>query len=303
MIGLISKKRNEFHNSLIENGTLAFSVFNRFNQNKIASNADSGQRTSVLLSNLLLDKICDRIGIVSKINGKKKDGQTTGNEFEASCEWYLKETFPHLHALRPGTWRIEQVRQRNEAVLGNFEQYSHLSELTALAKENKTLRNFLGDSYTVSPDVIISREAEADDMINSHMVIVDSETSRNTMLRKVNHPVDKKETLLLHASISCKFTMRSDRAQNTRTEALNLIRARKGRVPHIVSVTAEPMASRIASLALGTGDMDHVYHFALYELLECCAELGLDDSLELLNTMVEGKRLRDISDLPLDLAI
>lgn len=31
-----------------------------------------------------------------------------------------------------------------------------------------------------------------------------------------------------HASISAKFTMRSDRAQNSRTEALNLIRNRKG---------------------------------------------------------------------------
>lgn len=97
--------------------------------------------------------------------------------------------------------------------------------------------------------------------------------------------------------------MRSDRAQNTRTEALNLIRTRKGRTPHIVAVTAEPTSSRLASLALGTGDMDYVYHFALYELLESYEELGFDEGLELLNTMIDGKRLRDISDLPLDLAI
>ncbi|MBL3526044.1 type II restriction endonuclease [Serratia plymuthica] len=302
-MGLISQKRDEFHHLLIEKGILAFSKFGKYQQVKIASNADSGQKTSVLLSNLLLEKICNRLCISSEINEKKKYGQTAGNEFEASCEWFLKETFPHLHGLRPGKWRIEQVRQRSEAVLGKFEQYSHLSELTVLAQKNKTLRNFLGDSYTISPDVIISREAESDEYINSEMAIVDSETSKNTMIRKVNYPAGKVEALLLHASISCKFTMRSDRAQNTRTEALNLIRARKGRVPHIVSVTAEPMASRIASLALGTGDMDHVYHFALYELLECCEELELDDSLELLNTMVEGKRLRDISDLPLDLSI
>ena len=38
---------------------------------------------------------------------------------------------------------------------------------------------------------------------------------------------------ILHASISAKWTMRSDRAQNSRTEALNLIRNRKGHLPHI----------------------------------------------------------------------
>ena len=35
--------------------------------------------------------------------------------------------------------------------------------------------------------------------------------------------------------------MRSDRAQYSRTEALNLIRNRKGRLPHIVVVTGEPL--------------------------------------------------------------
>ena len=45
------------------------------------------------------------------------------------------------------------------------------------------------------------------------------------------------------------------RSQNTRTEDLNLIRNRKGRLPHVVAVTAEPLPMRIASLALGTGDL------------------------------------------------
>lgn len=48
----------------------------------------------------------------------------------------------------------------------------------------------------------------------------------------------------------------------------NLIRNRKGNLPHIVVVTGEPMPARIASLALGTGDIDCVYHFALYELVD-----------------------------------
>ena len=93
-----------------------------------------------------------------------------------------------------------------------------------------------------------------------------------------------------------------DRAQNARSEALNLMRNRKGHLPNIMVVTAEPTPSRLASIALGTGDIDCVYHFALYELQATLKELGMDDSTELLAIMVDGKRLKDISDLPLDLA-
>lgn len=107
---------------------------------------------------------------------------------------------------------------------------------------------------------------------------------------------------ILHASISCKYTMRSDRAQNTRTEALNLMRNRKGRNPHIVAVTVEPLPSRIASIAMGTGDLDCAYHAALDELVQATVDLGYEDAEELLRVLIGGRRLRDISDLPLDLA-
>ena len=107
----------------------------------------------------------------------------------------------------------------------------------------------------------------------------------------------------MHASVSCKWTIRSDRAQNARSEALNLVRNRKGRLPHVVIVTGEPTPSRIASIALGTGDIDCVYHFALTELRETVAELDFSDAKDMLDTMIDGKRLRDIADLPIDLVI
>jgi len=95
--------------------------------------------------------------------------------------------------------------------------------------------------------------------------------------------------------------IRSDRSQNIRTEAMNLIRNRKGHTPHIVAVTAEPLPTRIASLALGTGDLDCVYHMALHELE--IAVKNNEDQQEMLRTLIAGKRLRDISDLPFDLAV
>jgi len=106
----------------------------------------------------------------------------------------------------------------------------------------------------------------------------------------------------MHASVSCKWTIRSDRSQNTRTEALNLIRNRKGKVPIVVAVVFEPLPTRIASIALGTGDLDCVYHGALHELREAVEEIKNEAQKDMLDTLVRGRRLRDISDLAFDLA-
>ncbi len=128
-----------------------------------------------------------------------------------------------------------------------------------------------------------------------------------TPIRLANSTDPAHPRRILHASISCKWTIRSDRSQNARTEALNLMRNRAGTVPHICTITAEPMPTRIQSVASGTGDIDAVYHFALYELKETVATLaasgnaGMYDQLDILNAMINGKRLRDISDLPFDL--
>ena len=127
---------------------------------------------------------------------------------------------------------------------------------------------------------------------------MDDKVALRSGLRRQNNALP-----ILHASISCKWTLRSDRAQNARSEALNLIRNRKGRSPHIVVVTGEPLPSRLASLALGTGDLDCIYHFALPELMNGVDQLGVDDLSNLVKIMVDGKRLKDISDLPLDLAV
>ena len=105
-------------------------------------------------------------------------------------------------------------------------------------------------------------------------------------------------------AISCKWTIRSDRVQNARSEALNLIGNRKGHVPHVVVITGEPLPNRIASIALGTGNIDCVYHFALHELIATIEALENEEGTkETLRTMVEGKRLKDIADLPMDLAL
>ena len=179
-----------------------------------------------------------------------------------------------------------------------FEQYAHLVELTAAVQQNPSLRAVLGNAYSIAPDVVIARAPLSDAEINSVEDLVDPTVATHAALRAA-----VQERPLLHAVVSCKWTLRSDRAQNARSDALNLIRNRKGRLPHIAVVTGEPTPARISSLALGTGDIDCVYHFALPELVDAVGSVGHDDSIELLAMMIEGKRLKDITDLPLDLAV
>jgi hypothetical protein len=173
--------------------------------------------------------------------------------------------------------------------------------LEKIVARDKALAPALGGDYIVKPDIIVARTPISDEEVNSKGVLVSEKDAiaKLTPLRATNR---EKALPLLHASISCKWTIRSDRSQNTRTEALNLIRNRKGHLPHIVAVTAEPLPTRISALALGTGDLDCVYHFALNELADTIQSIDNQDQLDMLRMLMEGRRLRDISYLPFDLA-
>ena len=288
---LIANARYHFHERLFETNTLTLT------KTGIASNADTSSSGSKAISGKIVDILIDeqhhKVNSVDKISG-----QTLGKQFELLTMEFLQETFPYLQNLRPGQWTILQLGNNNKLKTSDFEQYEHLAYLSTLTAENAQLAAALGNDYLVAPDVVIYRDLYEDKEINVEQYIVDDNICKMADIRKSNGGKP-----LLHASVSAKYTMRSDRAQNSRTEALNLIRNRKGHLPHIVVVTAEPMPNRLASLALGTGDIDCVYHFALYELIRAVKEVGSEDAVETLETLVQGKRLKDISDLPLDLTV
>lgn len=289
MAALISNDRFSFHKKLFESDTLALTPAGA------VSNADTSSKASKAISSRIVDILVGEQGhVVNTVD--KISGQTLGKQFEIFTMEFLRDTFPKLQNLRPGTWTILQLGNNNSLKTSSFAQYEHLAYLSALTSHNAQLAASLGNDYLVAPDVVIYRDTYEDAEINANDVIVNDEICGLTDIRKANGGKP-----ILHASVSAKFTMRSDRAQNSRTEALNLIRNRKGHLPHIVVVTAEPMPNRIASLALGTGDIDCVYHFALYELSRALKEVGSEDAVETFETLVQGKRLKDISDLPLDL--
>lgn len=282
---LIAEARRMYHAGLLANGVLTI------DKKGIPSNADIHSKLSVSIA----------LGIARRLMAETHEkgvGQTAGAKFEELNMEFLEATFPHLQSLRPGKWHIVKLGNRNSVKASSFAQYEHLAYLSRLTKDDARLAASMGNDYMVAPDVVVYRETEPDETINAHQQIVDATVSGLADIRKACGGLP-----ILHASISAKWTMRSDRAQNSRTEALGLIRNRKGHLPHIVVVTGEPLPARIASLALGTGDIDCVYHFALNELVEAVHDTGAEDSIELLNILITGKRLKDISDLPLDLAV
>lgn len=236
-------------------------------------------------------RLVDKLGHTPRF-GKHKP-QTSGSIFEKLVLDFVQTSFQKIAHLRPGRWEV-----LGKGHIADYEQYAHLRLLSEAAKQNPDLEAILGNDYTIKPDVVVVRRPEPDDGINARERLVDENVTNLASLREANGG-----SPLLHASISCKYSIRSDRSQNSRSEALNLIRNRKGRVPHIVVVTCEPTPSRLGSIALGTGDIDCVYHFALPELLATINELGYEDAEDSLRVMIQGKRLRDLGDLPLDLAV
>ena len=283
---IIQALREDFHRNIFRK-----ILGPRGDEGDYLSNADSGSNTSIEIS----WKVADKVGF--PLCEDTPSGQTAGRLFEEEVETFIQRSLDHLSHIRPGDWLYET---EDGSSIGNFDQYEHLEDVERALEEDLELKASLGSDYIISPDVVVGRRPVPDDTINDDENLVSREEgyADYTPIRRRNN-----QRPILHGTVSCKWTIRSGRSQNSRTEALNLIRNRKGSTPHIVVVTAEPLPTRLSSIAMGTGDIDCTYHVALPELRSTLEEgdyAGQQDSLRLL---MEGRRLRDISDLPFDLAI
>ena len=169
--------------------------------------------------------VLDMLGVDRSLN-PSVPGSPGGPLEQAVCDDLAAE-LARLHPDR--AWLVARG-----TVIADFDQYAHLSELDSLVRANPELRTTVGMDYLIRPDVTVGLGGVA--------------TASGLPP--------------LHAAISCKWTIRSDRVQNIRHECLQMIRHRRGRQPHLVTVTAEPLPSRLASIARGTGEVDAVYHIA-----------------------------------------
>ena len=175
MSSLLGDARRRFHFTLLQN-ILSVSA------SGIASNADKDSNLSVAIAR----SIAEQLG--SETAGQRLAGQTSGNQFERHCETFLKETFPELQHLRPGSWLIHCVGSRSRSEIARYEQYAHLAILDQFARENKALRVALGSDYLIAPDLIIARQPEPDNRLNEPFAVVDDETATKSSLRFTANP-------------------------------------------------------------------------------------------------------------------
>lgn len=228
-----------------------------------------------------------------KLVSEESFPQTKGTKFEGLVEKFLHAALPEVQP--NASWLVKAKAK----AIDEFDQYSHLKQLSDLLKDHPEIEAAMAGDYLVKPDVVVARvPVSAEDWQAKDF----AKGLAKDLLR--SPLIDENATgPTLIASVSCKWTIRSDRGQNARTEALNLLRNRKGRAPNIVAVTFEPLPSRIGAIALGTGDLDMTYHVCLPELMEAVKAVGKKAQKKALATMVDGRRLRDVADLPIDLSI
>jgi hypothetical protein len=211
-------------------------------------------------------QILDQLGIRSRVT---HTGQTVGSDLEKAVARYLSGQLPAIAPDRP--WVVFGGDGKKQ--ISEFAQYEHLARLRAVMDADDTglLRVEIGADYLISPDVTVGLEIQGG-------------------------------APFLHAAVSCKWTIRSDRVQNIRHEGIILTRHRRGRQPHIVTVTAEPLPSRLAAISRGTGEVDAVYHIALPELERAVAAIENDEQWTCLAELLDQGRLRDFNQLATTLA-
>jgi hypothetical protein len=168
--------------------------------------------------------VLDQLGVARAASDVPKD---PGGPLEEAVREHLAQGLYRLQ--RDRGWQVTRG-----TVITRFDQYAHLNPVHELVRANPELRITVGTDYLIKPDVTVA-------------------------LRGVRTASGLPH---LHAAVSCKWTIRSDRVQNIRHECLQMIRHRRGRQPHLVTVTAEPLPTRLASIARGTGEVDAVYHVA-----------------------------------------
>lgn len=192
----------------------------------------------------------------------------SGSALERGIESDIRATLSRLDDTR--RWAV-----RRGGDVSRFAQFAHLKDLQALFEQYPELRATLGRDYQVKTDVYVG----------------------------VEHPEEADALPFLHAAISSKWTIRSDRVQNVRHEFATLVRNRRGRLPHLVLVTAEPLPSRLISIARGTGEVDAVYHLLFDELGDAVRRLAGVEQQAQWTEMVEQRRLRPYSELARDLTL
>lgn len=298
----------------------------------VPSIADSDNDFSIAIADELLAWLGSE-GIVYTTSARTGANEI-GSALVPAIKDFLEATLNGpMQRIRPVEWEFQEG-----GVISTTAQYRHLEVLRRLHRTSDRLNVdpkrrgpvsqaeadeertetlvALSGEYQVRPDLLVLRPALDDAALNPTgappAFDPTARTGELAALRRLQGAGARRKAYpLCHANVSLKWTFRSDRAQNVRTEALQMIRQRRGSMPHMVAVTGEPLPSRLESLARGTGELDALYHVALHPLVEGLERIAAgtggfqeaaEKALPVIYALRDAGRIKDLTDLPFDLA-
>lgn len=207
---------------------------------------------------------------------------------------------------------------RAERRLEEFEQYAHLNALKALAADAspevasaltwlERATHSTGSELVQLVDAVKEAVTAADGRRRALVDLLGDESPLRldvAVARAVPSSQTDASDVPNHlvAGFSLKWSLRTDRLQDPRTQGAKMATMRRGRMPHFAAVTMEPRPYMLGRLGRGTGDLDCIYHLALSPLIEAVRAVFTDNKdrirqRDMFMRMVEQRRLRDYDDL------
>ncbi len=267
--------------------------------------SDSSQPHSVEIGLAFFEKIG-----VPKGSGAGKVDKLWNQRMVEDLRYQLREVAPHLV--------VESESSPHE-----FEQYAHLKALRELSEDLSSevelalsgLKEDVTDRYEDLDRIGAARIAELVDALDRAQSAAEVRRRSladllgdESLLRldvAVNRPApvpNPSKIPHLVAGFSLKWSLRTDRLQDPRTQGAKMASLRRGRMPHFAAVTMEPRPYMLGRMGRGSGDLDCVYHLHLPALMLAVNEVYKGKPArvkmrDMFNRMVEQRRLLDYDDL------
>lgn len=209
---------------------------------------------------------------------------------------------------------------QTEKRLALFEQFRHVDALRGFTAEpsrpvqqgwRKVVR-FLRSKVTAPPRDVTRRDALidafeqalADETALRRQIVEDLGEESLLGLDVTVSRTPPEAWLLPHleAGLSLKWSLRTDRAQDCRSQGAKMAALRRGRMPHFAAVTIEPRPYFLNILGGGSGEIDCVYHLDLPALelaieATCKGKPRRAKTADTFRRLVEQRRLRDYGEL------
>lgn len=235
----------------------------------LPSNSDPGNQTSIAIG-LALAEVTG-----APKNLPRLDSRSAQIEFERQTAQFTVAAFSHVAELAHADWSIEVASSDDDS--GG---HDYLREVRDAAVTDDRLARILFDDCTLSPSSFIARQVRWD----------------GGGCPSLTRPADVRASEL-EAMLACKWTIPRDIGER----AVNLLRSSERLSVHRAIVTAEPLPSRLAAIAFGTGSQC-IYHVALHELQSVLGQGQWYDAMDTLEVLINERRIGDISALPIHVA-